>query len=459
MESAARSPPTLRDFVAYFLKLGAVGFGGPIALVGYMQRDLVEDRKWVSGEDYKEGLALAQLAPGPLAAQLAIYLGWVRGGLVGATLVGLAFVLPSFLMVMALSAAYLRFGGIGWMQGAFYGIGAAVIGIIARSAWKLAKATMGKAKLLWVFFGASALVTAITETEMVGVFLVAGVLGAIAARPPAGRVTAAVLPWPLLLTGLQGPADGSVLWKIAWYFTEAGAFVFGSGLAIVPFLHGGVVNEFGWLTERQFLDAVAVAMITPGPVVITVAFIGYLAAGPIGGCIAALATFLPCYLLVVGPAPYFRKYARNVVIKGFVDGVTAAASGAIAGAAFVLGRRAIVDVPTALIAVAALAAMSFLKKAPEPVIIVIAGIVGLLASSPPPGDAGAVPAPNEQRGPRLAAKPPWGAERWLSASRAPRSGRRERERPAPLPSSPRPLPARRPCGPPRAPCRSPRRAR
>jgi chromate transporter len=372
--------PPLRDFVAYFLKLGAVGFGGPIALVGYMQRDLVEDRGWISPEDYKEGLALAQLAPGPLAAQLAIYLGWVRGGLLGATLVGVAFVLPSFLMVMAISAAYLRFGGIGWMQGAFYGVGAAVIGIIARSAWKLAKATMGKAKLLWVLFGVSALATAITETEIVWLFLVSGILGAFAARPPSPRVAVVFVPWPLLTTGLHGPADGSVLWKIAWYFAEAGAFVFGSGLAIVPFLHGGVVSEFGWLSERQFLDAVAVAMITPGPVVITVAFIGYLAAGPLGACVAALATFLPCYLLVVGPAPYFRKYAKNVVIKGFVDGVTAAASGAIAGAAFVLGRRAIIDVPTALIALTALAAMTWLKKAPEPLLIVIAGVVGLLLS-------------------------------------------------------------------------------
>jgi chromate transporter len=371
------SPPTLAAFVRYFLKLGAIGFGGPIALVGYMQRDLVEGRKWVSPEDYKEGLALAQLAPGPLAAQLAIYLGWVRAGVLGATLVGLAFVLPSFLMVMALSAAYLRFGGMAWMQGAFYGIGAAVIGIIARSAWKLARGTMGKARLLWGLFGVSALVTAITETEIVWLFLVCGVVGGLAARPPSPRVAAAFLPWPFLLTGLHGPADGSVLWTIAWYFTEAGAFVFGSGLAIVPFLHGGVVNDFGWLTERQFLDAVAVAMITPGPVVITVAFIGYLAAGPIGACVAALATFLPCYLLVVGPAPYFRKYAQNVVVRGFVDGVTAAASGAIAGAAFVLGKRAVTDVPTAIIAGAALAAMSFLKKAPEPILIALAGVIGL----------------------------------------------------------------------------------
>ncbi len=377
MAEQSAAPASLRDLVLYFLKLGAVGFGGPIALVGYMQRDLVDDRKWVSPEDYKEGLALAQLAPGPLAAQLAIYLGWARGGVAGATLVGLAFVLPSFLMVMALSAAYLRFGEMGWMQGAFYGIGAAVIGIIVRSAWKLARATVGKAKLLWFLFAVSALTTAVTEREMLWLFLICGAVGAMAARP-VPKVAAMLFPWPFLLTGINGPADGSVLWTIAWYFTEAGAFVFGSGLAIVPFLHGGVVTDFGWLTEQQFLDAVAVAMITPGPVVITVAFIGYLAAGPLGACVAALATFLPCYLIVVGAAPSFRKYPKNPRIKGFVDGVTAAASGAIAGAAFVLGHRAIFDVPTILIALGALAAMSFLKKAPEPIIIVAAGVLGFL---------------------------------------------------------------------------------
>ena len=377
MDPTTPAPPALRELVLYFAKLGAVGFGGPIALVGYMQRDLVEDRRWVTAEDYREGLALAQLAPGPLAAQLAIYLGWVRAGVLGATLVGVAFVLPSFLMVLALSAAYVRFGGIPWMQGAFYGVGAAVIGIIVRSAWKLARTTMGKTRLLWGIFAVSALTTAITETELVSLFLLCGVVGAFAAKPMP-KAAAAILPWPLLVTGLHGPADGSVLWKLAWYFTEAGAFVFGSGLAIVPFLHSGVVNEFGWLTERQFLDAVAVAMITPGPVVITVAFIGYLAAGPVGACVAALATFLPCYLLVVGPAPHFRRYAKDVRIQGFVGGVTAAASGAIAGAAYVLGKRAIVDLPTVVIALAALAAMSWLKKAPEPLIIVAAGVVGFL---------------------------------------------------------------------------------
>jgi chromate transporter len=370
--------PTLSAFVAYFLKLGATGFGGPIALVGYMQRDLVEDRKWVGAEDYKEGLALAQLAPGPLAAQLAIYLGWARSGLLGATLVGIAFVLPSFVMVMVLSAVYLRVGGLPWMQGAFYGIGAAVIGIIARSAYKLARATMGKARLLWAIFGGSALVTAWTESEIVWLFLVAGLVSMIAAAPPKKGVAAAILPWPILLTGLHGPADGSVLWTIAWYFTEAGAFVFGSGLAIVPFLHGGVVDEFGWLTDQQFLDAVAVAMITPGPVVITVAFIGYLVAGPLGGLVAALGMFLPTYLVVVLMAPWFRRVMANRALRSAVDGVTAAAAGAIAGAVVVLGRRALIDGPTWAIAIVTLVLLWRVRRIPEPALIVGAGVAGLL---------------------------------------------------------------------------------
>lgn len=379
-ETASLVPCTLRQVVLYFVRLGTVGFGGPIALAGYMQRDLVEDKRWISEQDYKEGLALAQLAPGPLAAQLAIYLGWVRGGVFGATLVGFAFVLPSFLMVLALSALYLRFEGLPWMQGLFYGIGAAVIAIIARSAVKLVRMTLAKDWLLWALFGVSALVTAWTESEIVWVFVGSGVLAMLIKAPPrmrAGPAAMSFLPW-WMLSGLHGPATAGTLWTITWYFAEAGAFVFGSGLAIVPFLHGGVVERFQWLSDRQFLDAVAVAMITPGPVVITVAFIGYLVAGPVGATVAALATFLPCYLFTVIPAPYFRRFSKNKSIKAFVDGVTAAATGAIAGAAFVLGRRAIFDVPTVLICAATLLVIFKAKKLPEPLVILAAGVIGVV---------------------------------------------------------------------------------
>jgi chromate transporter len=371
----------LRELLLYFLKLGTLGFGGPIALAGYMQRDLVEERRWISKEDYKDGLALAQLAPGPLAAQLAMYLGWVHSGVLGATLVGLAFVLPSFLMVIGLAALYVhndRHGGMPWMQGAFYGIGAAVIAIIVRSAVKLVGMTIGKDRLLWAIFVANALVTGWTETEIVWLFIASGVVTIFArARTLPSAATVALLP-PWLFTGIKGEATGDTLGNILWYFTAAGTFVFGSGLAIVPFLYGGVVKQYGWLTEQQFLDAVAVAMITPGPVVITVGFIGYLTAGLAGAVLAALGTFLPCYLFVIIPAPWFRRVKNNIRIQAFVDGVTAAATGAIAGAAFVLGRRAITDELAALIAVATLAILLKVKKVPEPALIVAAGLIGIL---------------------------------------------------------------------------------
>jgi chromate transporter len=283
-------------------------------------------------------------------------------------------------MVLALSAAYVRYGGLSWMQGAFYGIGAAVIAIIGRSAWKLVRMTLARDPLLWAIFLAAGIITAWTESEVVWVFLAGGVLGLVARGLPAGasRVTALALTPAWLVSGLAGPAASGTLARIWWFFAEAGAFVFGSGLAIVPFLYGGVVQRFHWLTERQFLDAVAVAMITPGPVVITTAFIGYLVAGPLGATVAALGVFLPCYLFVIIPAPYFRRFAENRAVKAFVDGVSAAATGAIAGAAVVLGRRAIIDLPTALIALGTLGALVHLQRVPEPLVIVAAGVIGLL---------------------------------------------------------------------------------
>jgi chromate transporter len=371
----------LREFLLYFLRLGTLGFGGPIALAGYMQRDLVEERKWISKQDYVEGLALAQLAPGPLAAQLAIYLGWVRAGVSGASLVAAAFILPSFLMVLVLSFLYVRFGGLPWMQGLFYGIGAAVIAIIARSVVKLVRMTLAKDVLLWAIFAINGITTAWTESEIVWVFALSGIVTlAIKARPRAAHGPAALVLWPWLITGLKGAMSGATLVSLCLYFAEAGAFVFGSGLAIVPFLHGGVVEKYHWLSERQFLDAVAVAMITPGPVVITVAFIGYLVAGLLGATAAAIGVFLPCYLFVIIPAPYFKRFASNPSIKAFVDGVTAAATGAIAGAGFVLGRRAVVDLPTILILLVTLVVLTKVKKAPEPLVIVAAGVIGLLVT-------------------------------------------------------------------------------
>ncbi|GEP91665.1 chromate transporter [Chitinophaga terrae (ex Kim and Jung 2007)] len=378
------APYKLRDLIIYFLKLGTWGFGGPVALAGYMHRDLVENKKWITEEDYKEGLALAQLAPGPLAAQLGIYMGYVHYRLLGATLAGLAFVLPSFFMVVALGYVYTLWQGIPWMQAVFYGVGAAVIGIIAMSAFKLTKKSIGHNYLLMAIYLVAAVYTVWKENENVWLFLGSGVIYWLIKTPPKkmplirkGEVASKSLFFPLLWSTTTGVSGGK-LSQLFWYFTKAGAFVFGSGLAIVPFLYGGVVKEYGWLNEQQFVDAVAVAMITPGPVVITVGFIGYLTAGLQGASVAAFATFFPCYLFTVLPAPYFRKYGRHPGIKAFVDGVTAAAIGAISGAVIVLARRSLTDFYTVIIALATIVVLWKMKKTPEPVVILIAAALGLL---------------------------------------------------------------------------------
>ena len=374
-----RSTYALTDLIFYFLKLGTIGFGGPVALVGYMRRDLVEKRKWISEEAYKEGLALAQLAPGPLAAQLAIYIGYVDYKIIGATVAGLAFVLPSFLMVVAIGYAYVGFGGLPWMQAVFYGVGAAVIGIMAVSSYKLTKRTIGKDGLLWGIFLVLAATTFLTESENIWLILAAGFITWFIKAPPQFlNTTHSILFFPVLLqiTGLSSPNEK--LMQLWWFFLKAGAFVFGSGLAIVPFLYGGVVKDHQWLNEQQFLDAVAVAMITPGPVVITVGFIGYLVGGFSGAGIAALATFLPCYLFTIIPAPYFKRYGKHPGIRAFIDGVTAAAIGAIAGAVTVLGKRQITDVPSATIALVVILLLWGFKRMQEPFIIIAAAIIGLL---------------------------------------------------------------------------------
>jgi chromate transporter len=368
-------------FYAYFLRLGAAGFGGPIALAGFMQRDLVEDRRWVSRQDYLDGLALAQLAPGPLAAQLAMYLGYVRAGLPGATIVSICFILPSFFMVWVLSVAYVTYGGLAWMQALFYGVGAAVIGIIARSAHKLTRLTLGRSATLWSIFALMALTTAWTEREVVWLFVLAGVFTAVLtlqrARPGAPSSSSVAAIGALTLTPAAAATVAPTLSNIFWLFAKAGAFVFGSGLAIVPFLYGELVQTNGWLNDRQFLDAVAVAMITPGPVVITVAFVGYLVAGTAGLVVASIGVFLPVYIFVVIPAPHFRKHRSQPVIKGFVEGVSAAATGAIAGAAYVLATRALIDVWTFAIALATFAVLTRWKVS-ELWLIAAAAVLGLL---------------------------------------------------------------------------------
>ncbi len=390
--SSAAAPSSrgrLWPLVAYFLKLGTIGFGGPPALIGYMHRDLVEREKSLDEDTYKLALALAQIMPGPLAAQTAIAIGYFQAGILGATLVGVAFILPSFFMVIGLSLLYVAYGGLWWMQALFYGIGAAVIAIIAIAAYKLARSTNKRDPLLWGIFAVLAIVTIWAQAELAEIFLLAGLAALLVCAWP-GRAKALVIGlgtgvlaaviWATNVLVLNASAldrGGDELTQILLFFTKAGAFVFGSGLAIVPFLNQGVVQQYGWLTENQFLDAVAVAMVTPGPVVITVAFIGFLVAGFAGAVAASIGIFVPVYLFTIIPAPWFRRHRENPQLKAFVSGATAAATGAIAGAVVVLGQRALVDVPTALIAVVSLGLL-WRFKLTEPVLVAGAGIVGLI---------------------------------------------------------------------------------
>lgn len=381
----------MTELVWYFFKLGSVGFGGPAALVGYMRRDLVEDRKLIDESTYNLSIALAQIMPGPLAAQTAMAIGYFQGGVRGATLVGLAFILPSFLMVLGLSALYVAFGGLPWMQSVFYGIGAVIIAVIAVAAYRLARGTNKRDPLMWTVFVVMLAATVSTGTELATLFLVAGlVVLFVRAWPGTRRASALVLAGAAAVTLIllleqaltaSTAADGQQVWlQILLFFTKAGSFVFGSGLAIVPFLQQGVVHDMAWLTEHQFLDAVAVALITPGPVVISVAFIGYLVAGVAGATLAAVGIFLPVYFFTIVPAPWFRRHRDNPQLRAFAAGATAAASGAITGAVFILGRDAISDVPTACIALAGLVLL-VRWRVPEPILVLGAGAVGLALSS------------------------------------------------------------------------------
>lgn len=378
MESLTQKPVGLWELVRYFLGLGTFGFGGPIALAGHMQQDLVP-RGWITDEEYLQGLAFAQMMPGPLAAQLAMWIGYIRYGFVGASLVGIVFILPTYLIVLAVSALYVAYNGLAVVQALFYGIGPVVIAIVAVSAVRLALKTVGKERLMWAIFGAVALITVFLRAEIAILFVVAGIIGVLIYSPPrTWRKPVEKIPIILALpAGAGAAASVPVLLQLGAFFVIAGAFTFGSGLAIVPFLHQGVVLQHHWLTERQFLDAVAVGIITPGPVVITAAFVGYLVGGFWGSLVSAIGVFLPVYLFVLFIGRYIIRYRDHPGLKGFVKGATAAASGAIAGAAFILGQGSIIDIPTAIIgALSLLILVRF--KVPEPILIAVAAIAGLL---------------------------------------------------------------------------------
>jgi chromate transporter len=375
------SKRTMRGLFLYFLRLGSSGFGGPIALAGYMRRDLVEERRWYSDDEYQQGLAIAQTMPGPLAAQLAMWLGYIERGARGALLVALPFIVPPFLLVTAVAALYAHYQGLSQVQSIFFGVGPAVMAIIAIAAYKLARSTNKQDPLLWAIAAIVCASTAVSGSEIVWLFLAAGLFGAVyyGGGLPRLRGAAGLSPLPLAtVKGFVWVAAGGSLGTMALFFAKASALTFGSGLAVVPFLHQGLVSEHHWLTERQLTDAVAMGLISPGPVVIMGTFAGYLVAGVTGAVVATVALFTPTYLFVVVPGRLFRRFERHPRLQGFVKGATAAAAGAIAGAAIVIGRQTIHGWLSAAIGVVALALLLQKQiKAPEPALVAAAAIAGL----------------------------------------------------------------------------------
>jgi chromate transporter len=374
-------PLSLAQIAGYFLRLGALGFGGPVALAGYMQRDLVERRGWFTQDEYRQGLAVSQTLPGPLAAQLAMWLGYVRRGFWGAVAAAVPFILPPFLIVSLVAALYVAFRGTTVIQALFYGIGPTVIALILRGAWKLVGVTVKDERRLWAIFGAVAIVTFVARSEIALLIIVAGLVGVLLFAPPGwlrGPTSAtAIMPLGVgdLLAAAQA-VDPNALLQLGIFFFKAGAFTFGSGLAIVPFLQQGVVRDYGWLSEREFLDAVAMGMITPGPVVITAVFVGYLVAGLAGATVAGLGVFLPPFLMVVLFAPWIIRYRKHPVVQGFTKGATAAAAGAIVGAAGVIATQVLVDVATLTIFLVALAVL-WRFRIPEPFLVLASALVGV----------------------------------------------------------------------------------
>jgi len=369
----------IAELTAYFLRLGLTGFGGPVALVGQMERELVADKGWLTKEQMREAIAICQSLPGPLAIQVGIYISYLRGGFWGAWAGGWTFILPNFLIVAALGAAFVHFGGLQPVTAIFYGVSPAVIALILHSCYRLAKLGM-EDWMQWAIATACFAVTVVLQAEVALLFLGAGVVGILwygSLRRP--RATAALdLAAAPLLAQLTPAAPASTLGKLFLFFLKAGSLTFGSGLVIVPFLEQGLVQQYAWLDERQFLVAVAIGMISPGPVVITATFVGYLVAGFSGSLVATVGIFLPSFLLVLIVAPLLARYRANPNVQGFVKGAYAAAIGTILGASILLGRIAIGDWLTALVGLVSLAVL-FRWKVSNPLLIAATAVIGLIA--------------------------------------------------------------------------------
>lgn len=372
----------IRALVLYYLRLGLLGFGGPVALVGQMERELVGERKWLTKDEMREGIAVCQSLPGPLAIQVGIWISYIRGGFWGAWAGGWAFIFPNFVIVATLGALYVHFGGLSAVTAIFYGVSPAIIALILHSCYRLTKLGMDD-WLQWALAVVAFAITVAVQAEVALVFIGCGIVGVLyygslfRARKGAST-TSLMVGLPLVAAGAVPGAPGATLGKLLAFFLKAGSLTFGSGLVIVPFLEKGLVQQTGWLNEREFLVAVAMGMISPGPVVITATFVGYLVAGFLGSLVATVGIFLPSFLLVLVVAPILVRHRGNAKVQGFVKGAYGAAIGTILGAGVLLGGIAIGDWLTALIAVGCLVVL-FRWKVSNPILVAVTAIIGLVA--------------------------------------------------------------------------------
>jgi len=369
------------ELVRYFLRLGFLGFGGPVALVGQMERELVAERAWLTKEQMREAIAVCQSLPGPLAIQVGIFIAYLRGGQRGAWAGGWAFILPNFVIVAVLGGLYVHFAGLKPITAIFYGVSPAVIALILHSSYRLTKLGM-EDKVQWVLAAICFVTTVMVQAEVALLFIGAGIVGllyygTLTKKARSGSTFAVALPATAVASTVP-VSSASAVGKLLLFFLKAGALTFGSGLVIVPFLQQGVVQEYGWLTERDFLVAVAVGMISPGPVVITATFVGYLVAGFSGALAATVGIFLPSFILVLAAAPLLARHRTNPNVQGFIKGAYAAAIGTILGACVLLGRIAIGDWFTALIALFSLAAL-FRWKISNPLLMAVTAVAGMVA--------------------------------------------------------------------------------
>lgn len=382
------------DLFRYFFRLAWVGFGGPLAHISMMEHDVVEKKKWMSQEEFTGILGMTNMLPGPNSTELAIHIGHAMGGRIGGIISGIAFTLPGFFIMLALSYLYFELGGIPSVSGIFYGVNPVVIVIIAITAIRLGRGSAKDYKSIGI---AAAVFAAIllTEVNEAIVLLAAGAVGLLlypprksgsgsnpssslppsGFRPPPSNMTPVFIALPIFALVYSLSAIPVEL-QLFLEFLKAGALLFGSGLVIVPLIGADVVESFGWMSYSQFFDGVTLGQVTPGPVVKTAAFVGYSVGGVLGAGIATLGVFLPPFAIVTILAPVFKKVKSNAWLQSFLKGVRPGAVGAILAVAVTLGQTALIDVWTIVIAAAALIALTKFKLS-IPLTVVVAAVVGV----------------------------------------------------------------------------------